>query len=575
MTSLVLATLNVTSLMSHVPEVAALKADVVALQETSLTQPQQQQVTHHVTRKEAKITWTPVWGAPRDRRVSKCAPGGTATGKRGGGVGVLVRQPCVTNHAKHTLLDGAYNDGRLVHCLVAIGNGRTFLHVFCAYAPSGNKTAAKAARERLLHDVLLQTAPIIGDAPAVVLGDFNTDTARSPVLRTALDNLWVDASQLQHYPDPAPMTYTGTNTDGSCIDHILLNRVAAQAFVRSDTFSVGKVPNHSCVTCELDLRTFQQTTQKFKVPRPLSKPAVDAADIQLPDLGHVHALLASNKLDEAWESLASLAEAYLLARCGVDRKDAPAYSGRSVVNKPKQVRLVAGSLTSTGSVASEKEKKHDSAIRKVEHYVKARRAFDKSGGGDMPEILRRTWVNCVTAAGMTHDPHMTSAGSGDIPAARKLLHVLRARARVVSKEACTARKTAYKQYYNSLFTEDRRTLLQLIKGSSQASADSMTRPSDGTLTADVSEMDSILQSAWEPILRLYSDTSPEPDYAPLAAEFGTFIQKHRMRVSDITGQDLFDTIHGVTHDESEGGRSVRKLAKKEILCVWRGRLENV
>ena len=563
-----LATLNVTSLTPHLKAVAALEADIVALQETTLTKLQQETVTHHVSRKEADTTWTTVWGAPRDSWTSKCAPGGTATGKRGGGVGVLVRQPCVTNHPRHTLFDKAYYDGRLVHSLVAIGKGRTFMHVFCIYAPSGNEHAATTAREKLLHDVLLQTSPIIGDAPAVVLGDFNTDTVRSPILRTALDNLWTDASQLQHHPHPVPITYTASRTNGSRIDYILLNRVAAQAFVRSDTFAVGDVPNHSCVTCELDLSTFRQTTLKFRVPRPLATPTTGDADVHVPDLKDFRTLLASNKLEEAWKLLASTAESYLLERCGIDPKDAAAYSGRSVINTPKRVNLAAGSLSSTGSVATHKEKKHDGVIRKVEHYVKARRAFDKAGGGAVPEILRRTWENCVRASGMTHDLSMTSDGSGDVPAACKLLHILRARAREVSQEASTARKAAYKRYYNGLFTEDRRTLLQLLKGSSQASADSMKRPVDGTLTADVTEMDGILQSAWDPILRLYSDASPEPDFEPFHAEFGEFINKYSMGVADITGQDLHDSIHGVIrkNDASKGAYTVRKAKKKSSAC---------
>ncbi|KAJ9469080.1 hypothetical protein DIPPA_24076 [Diplonema papillatum] len=73
--------------------------------------------------------------------------------------------------------------------------GRMFMHFFAVYAPSGNTAAA--SRERLLQTVFFEAQAIVGQAPAVVMGDFNTDVERSPALRHALSNGWSDAGQLQ------------------------------------------------------------------------------------------------------------------------------------------------------------------------------------------------------------------------------------------------------------------------------------------------------------------------------------------------------------------------------------------
>ncbi|KAJ9469097.1 hypothetical protein DIPPA_24064 [Diplonema papillatum] len=66
--------------------------------------------------------------------------------------------------------------------MIATGVGRMFMHFFAVYAPLGNTVAA--SRERLLQTVLFEAQAIVGQAPAVVMGDFNTDVERSPALRT-------------------------------------------------------------------------------------------------------------------------------------------------------------------------------------------------------------------------------------------------------------------------------------------------------------------------------------------------------------------------------------------------------
>ncbi|KAJ9466685.1 hypothetical protein DIPPA_18467 [Diplonema papillatum] len=67
-----------------------------------------------------------------------------------------------------------------------------FMHFFAVYAPSGNTAAA--SRERLLQTVFFEAQAIVGQAPAVVMGDFNTDLERPP--QCASSTCWTAAGCL-------------------------------------------------------------------------------------------------------------------------------------------------------------------------------------------------------------------------------------------------------------------------------------------------------------------------------------------------------------------------------------------
>ncbi|KAJ9471985.1 hypothetical protein DIPPA_05368 [Diplonema papillatum] len=111
----------------------------------------------------------------------------------GGSIGAINRRPWIM-HAVHN--DAIAGSSELVlHMMAALGAGKTLLHCFVVYAPCGPKTMA--ARERLLQAVLFEAQAKEGGAPAVVLGDLNTDADRSPTLRSALGSGQAEAVQLQ------------------------------------------------------------------------------------------------------------------------------------------------------------------------------------------------------------------------------------------------------------------------------------------------------------------------------------------------------------------------------------------
>ena len=64
---------------------------------------------------------------------------------------------------------------------------------------------------------------------------------------------------------------------------------------------------------------------------------------------------------------------------------------------------------------------------------------------------------------------------------------------------------------------------------------------DGSLTADPTEMDSLLRAAWDPIFRPYA-ASPEPPWETFEARFGQYVVSNPMAAADLTGKDLLTTL---------------------------------
>ncbi|KAJ9438923.1 hypothetical protein DIPPA_33983, partial [Diplonema papillatum] len=76
---------------------------------------------------------------------------------------------------------------------------------------------------------------------------------------------WYDAAEICS-AGGAPKTYEKAGTRGTRIDHILLNDVAMQALVASETTVVvdgegQRVPSHKMVTVELDIAAFADTCE--------------------------------------------------------------------------------------------------------------------------------------------------------------------------------------------------------------------------------------------------------------------------------------------------------------------------
>ncbi|KAJ9439789.1 Retrovirus-related Pol polyprotein from type-2 retrotransposable element R2DM [Diplonema papillatum] len=470
--------------------------------------------------------WGSLWGPPRPPRG-----GNPNFGTMGGGIGAINRRPGVVHAVHNGAIAGSSE--RVLHMMVALGAGKTFLHCFVVYAPCGPNTMA--ARERLLQAVLFDAQAMVGGAPAVVLGDLNTDTDRSPALRSALGNGWVDAAQLQAQHDGAvrpPPTYTTSKAE-TRIDYALMNRSAALAFAGCSTFNVGSVGSHRCVCVQLSLPAFNQMTLRYSVPRAL--PPVSKPDAPVPSLEAFEGALADGDVELAWGELSAACEQHLLDRCDVPAAKARPYVGRGLAREPRRVRAVARSCPGKG-VTCEAELKYGKAITRLMHYVHARSRLEVSGPFVVPQDLRACWARCIPVLTCEGEPP-PPAEPPPAEAARAMLHRVRARSAQHNAAARQSRERQARQGLRERYATDRRSLVSMLRGDTKPSADTL-RADGGRLTANLDEMDDVLQQAWGPILRLYSPETPEPSYDDFAKAFGEHVQHRPMQVTDITGEEL-------------------------------------
>ncbi|KAJ9438362.1 Retrovirus-related Pol polyprotein from type-2 retrotransposable element R2DM [Diplonema papillatum] len=82
----------------------------------------------------------------------------------------------------------------------------------------------------------------------------------------------------------------------------------------------------------------------------------------------------------------------------------------------------------------------------------------------------------------------------------------------------------------------------MLRGGPGQAADAV-RTADGRLTANVEEMDEVLQEAWDPILRMYGEGRPEPEYEVFRRAFEGFIPRRQMDLRDVTGRELRDVLN--------------------------------
>ena len=353
----------------------------------------------------------------------------------------------------------------------------------------------------------------------------------------------------------------------SRIDYVLLNTKASLALTGCETFPVCGVAGHRCVAATLDMEVFKQTTLQFRVPKALPSVTPDECSRVRPaDLTAFYSHVRYRRVTEAWEVLSRTCEGFLLDAANVTEKRA-AYSGRGEVREPKSRTLMTRSSHETGKPMTEYELRLDSAVRKLETYVRGLTALD--GPGALPRELVNTWKNCSALASELASKAGRPLLSLDPPnesVARDVLGVLRKHKNMLVRARCQDKRSAYLESFTRDFSTDRRKLVTWLTSKRELAADALAR-ADGTLTANVAEMDGILQKAWDPILRMYSRDKPEPQFGPFKAEYGRYMAAHPMGVKDITGEDLREVLRRAKKKKQSTSCGVDGWRIHELDCL--------
>ncbi|KAJ9437063.1 hypothetical protein DIPPA_05013 [Diplonema papillatum] len=433
---------------------------------------------------------------------------------------------------------------RVSHTVVATGAGNTFVHVFNVYCPSGNGRAESEEREDMLEKILFAAADSLGDVPIMVMGDLNTEEDRSPVLRKALRNGWSDAAELHHArtgDTPPPPTFTNARTSGTRIDRILLNRITTGAFRQCVTTAVN-VPGHRLVTMTLDIAALRQIVWRFKVPREISTeggPKWGLSDteayreaVQRLANSDFAERLAAQRVEEAWLEWSRVSEQYLQDAFGIPAEERGRSTGRGIKTSPKRVCITASTASDGSGAANSRQLRLRKAIHRMERicsYLAQRR-----GPEAVPHEVSRCWQNSRRLAQACMKDGQGTEGFPDHEEAKQLLTALREETSRLGKEGSAARFTKYRDKLNERADASRRCLTTICAGRAEPSG--VLRKGAG-VTANIDEMDEVLNTAWDPILRKYKD-GPEPEYEPFRDRFRDHIGPHMMEAGTITGEEL-------------------------------------
>ncbi|KAJ9440509.1 hypothetical protein DIPPA_32170 [Diplonema papillatum] len=559
------ATLNVTSMLQYILAVNAVEADLLCCQEVTLLRCKRAQAEEYLR------NWCCHWGPPPPGRLCRSSGSRSTTNAANGGLSTLVQRPIPAYDTMAALSHVAVRSpDRVSHTVVATGTGSTFVHVFNVYCPSGNGRAENEEREDMLEKVLFAAADSLGDVPILVMGDLNTEEDRSPVLRKALRNGWSDAAELHHARTgntPPPPTFTSARTSGTRIDRILLNRIAACAFRQCVTTAVN-VPGHRLVTVTLDIAALRQSVWRFKVPREipteggskwdLSDAEADREAVQRLANSEFAERLAAQRVEEAWLEWSRVSEQYLQDAFAVPVEERGRGSGRGMKTLPRRVCVTAGTATDGSGAANSRQLRLRKAIHRMERicsYLAQRR-----GPEAVPHEVSLCWQNCKRLAQACMEGDQGAGGFPDHEKAKQLLTALREETSRLGREGSAARFTKYRDKLNERADASRRCLATVCAGRAEPSGVLRT---GAKMTANVDEMDEVLHTAWDAILRKYKDR-PEPEYGPFRDRFQEHIDTHLMEPGTITGEELRTLLRKKPKKSASGVDGWRMAELREL-----------
>ncbi|KAJ9443814.1 Retrovirus-related Pol polyprotein from type-1 retrotransposable element R2 [Diplonema papillatum] len=531
-------TINMTSLGGRAHFLDCAAVDILAVQETLLTDWGQREFEDGVRR-----DWKSLWGEPcRERldRQGKASPWIAEAG--GAGVAVFAKKP-----APAFVVGKPSPSRRWVHVAVGLGRGNQFLHVFTLYANSGDKAAPE--REKIIAEVHREAASL-GRVPVIVAGDFNAEPSSSAAMSCMLRSGWYDAAEICT-DGGAPKTYEKTGTRGTRIDHVLLNDVAIHSLVASETTVVvdaegQRVPSHKMVTVELDITAFADTCERYRMPRSMSQVDVThegraAARAEELLVKHRFEDAAPDDVEALWVSATKACEGYLVElaeKQGLLDGPVAAYQGRGETRKPKREHFASVTDTGTGAgtYASSRFRK---ILNGLDAYIRGLQTLSGEGPGCMPRSLEKTWENVVSGlesmAGRVPKVRDLPRRPPDLSVAQTLRQKLEARSRSLTAQARKGRIAQLESKMQNFHCANRAQLLPWCR---RKKADGLVALKvDGRYTANLREIDATLQKEWAPINRMYA-SRPEPCYEAFKAEYAEYIRCRPMVCRDLTGDDL-------------------------------------
>ena len=182
--------------------------------------------------------------------------------------------------------------------------------------------------------------------------------------------------------------------------------------------------------------------------------------------------------------------------------------------------------------------------KSVLRYVHRREASEEIRPGKWPIEVQRCWEAARNGMSQLQKEGPLPEGVAQLPADtlstnKELTRVMEApeasvRTRARAKEK--ARVQAWKQWIDNAWAETPRTVYRWIRGAGDAALQ-MVKKSDGTYTANIAEMDSVIRAAWQPINGRYAE-KPEPSVEQFMKEYRRHIRHSAMTARVLTREVL-------------------------------------
>jgi hypothetical protein len=241
-----------------------------------------------------------------------------------------------------------------------------------------------------------------GDAPTILMGDFNVDISKSPTLLHATSNLgWVDV--LPTFGDCAD-TFHSTHEDflnkrGSRIDFVLANPTALSMIVSAKVVHTRHIGGHSPIVIELDSNRVSMKGFKLNPLKNFDVPPVQEQDpdkravalrLALRDAHAFRQSLSSPDLSDSWRRLNDIIDDYLKfmelgpSCVGEHKSSGFTFSSKQVL--PPTVR-VNGAVSACSKQLIE-------TLRIVNILLDLKCKVKR---GDQSPIIERHWQRCKVA----------------------------------------------------------------------------------------------------------------------------------------------------------------------------------
>jgi exonuclease III len=385
--NLKICSLNINSARLHIPSVSLMEWDVLCAQETGCSFLNFSSCASICQESGVQLFHGPLLPSSMTGGVAICTKG----------YPLLEGQH---HHSEH--YDFLLSLLRWKHVMLPLTcNTCVNLHTIYGYSGANNCSVVSHRNETLLQSLFLELAKA-GDAPTILMGDFNVDISNSPTLLHATGNLgWVDV--LHTFGDSSGAFYSTqedfVNSRGSRIDFVLANPTALSIMVSAKVVHTRRTGGHSPVIIELD--SYRVSLKGFKL-NPLKNFDVPPVQEQDPDmraaalrLSHrdVHAFrqsLSFSDLSDSWRRLNGIIDDYLkfmeLGPLSVGEHKSSGFTFSSKQVLPPTVR-VKGAVSACSKQVTE-------TLRIVNILLDLKYKVKR---GDQSPIIERHWQRCKVA----------------------------------------------------------------------------------------------------------------------------------------------------------------------------------